>query len=125
MSKPLLALPALLLTLAAPALADAPSPVGGDVVGVHDFATLSFHEALALRGRPARYAFVVDSAPGLVGDCLAFDCASPAGESRTVYLRPGQVPPSGCPSRECWRCARCHRPSGRTGLGSRGSWSCG
>jgi hypothetical protein len=92
MSEPLLALLSFLLVIAAPALANAPSPDGGETVTVHDFATLTLHEALALRGHPARYSFVVDSAPELVDDYLAFDCTSPAGESRTVYLLPGRVP---------------------------------
>jgi hypothetical protein len=81
-----------LAALAAPALTNAPAPDGGEAVTVHDLAALTFHEAQALQGHPARFAVVMDSGPELVADYLAFDCVFPVGESRTVYLLPGQVP---------------------------------
>jgi hypothetical protein len=88
--KPLLPLLAGLIASAAPALADAPSPNGVDADGVHDFAALTFQDALSLQGHPARYRVVLDSLPDEAGDYVLFNCLSPVGESRTVYLLPGQ-----------------------------------
>jgi hypothetical protein len=64
-------------------------------------ATLTFHEAPALQGHPARYAVELDSLPNWTAGYVVYDCVSPAGESRTVYLLPGQdaaeVPPAARP----------------------------
>jgi hypothetical protein len=90
MSKPLLPLLAALLAAVLPVLADAPSPGGGEAVVTHDFAALSLADALRLQGHPARYRVVLDSLPDEAGGFVLYDCVSPVGESRTVYLLPGQ-----------------------------------
>jgi len=89
MRRHLLLLVAALLA-AVPALADAPFPDGGEAVRSEDFASLTLQEALSLQGHPARYRVVLDSLPDEVAGYVLYDCVSPAGESRTVYLRPGQ-----------------------------------
>jgi hypothetical protein len=92
MNRPLpLLLTVALLALAVLARADAPSPGGGEAVVTHDFAALSFQEALALQGHRERYRVVLESLPDEVAGYVLYDCRSPVGESRTVYLLQGQA----------------------------------
>jgi hypothetical protein len=81
---------AVLVVVTAAALADAPSPDGGEALRTQEFAPLTSQDALSWQGDPARYRVELDSLPDEAGGYVPHDCVSPAGESRTVYLLPGQ-----------------------------------
>jgi hypothetical protein len=81
MNKPLLPMLVGLVALTAPALADAPSPAGGEAVRVHDFAALTLSDALPLQGHPAHYRVVLDSLPDEAGGYTLYDCLSPVGRA--------------------------------------------
>jgi hypothetical protein len=96
MTKPLLPLLACALAgLAAPALANAPAPDGGEAVTVLDLATLTFHEALCLLGHRERYAVVPDSVAETVGGFVAFDCVAPQGRAAPSTCCRARSPLSG------------------------------